>query len=601
MNPISKKPILRILTGVLALAGPSMAQVTISPGALTYSQNFDALNVSSDVATAGTGAPLLWDGLASVTSWQNDLTYTGWTRQVASGGQSNRLDKDYIGEFTSNTIRFGNMGNGVAGDGMRDTGPPTDRALGVLMQGADGAASFGMVFGIDPGVVVSGVTIKYTGEQWFRAPTAATMNFQYKILGSYNPATFLINDETSWTDVDALDFSTLQTGGNQKIDGNANANRSARSATIFPNLAAGQFLALRWKYVSDAVAAQAGLAVDDVTVSFGPDRGAIMVNSTSFTHTEDFNTLPTFNAPDPVNTAVEAFTPLNWGTNPANVDGWNGTGWDRRRKESQGKDITGVANFLQDNWGFGNVGSDNSTDRALGSLGRFQKSVAFGVVLQAAAGVNGITNATVSYRGEQWWNSADDQSRLDFQYKIRSAADGPFSTGTNILSDSADWIDVDALDFLAPDTGSNFLNDGNSIHTELAQTFALNQSLDEGEYLVIRWLHAAKGDPAQYRAAETPDSAPTDGLFVDDLSITLAGAAAIRITDVNLAGNSLSITADGLTGGSQYHLEYSPDLITLFADVPASTFTAGGPTHLINVTVAGSKGFFRVASGAGIP
>lgn len=571
----------------------------MTPSTLTYTQNFDGLNVSADVTKAGTTAPLLWDGTntpsSSATLWLNNNTYTGWTRQLKVDSAT-RTDKDYIGEFSSNTIRFGNMGNGGSYNTL--TYPTTDRALGVLMQGATGACSFGVVFQIDSGVAISGVTIQYTGEQWFRAPTAETMHFQYKVLSTYNGETFLINDETGWTDVDSLDFSTLQTGTNQKLNGNLAANRATLSTTIFPTLSAGQFLAVRWKYDSDAAAAQAALAVDDLTVSFGPERGAIVVNSTSFVHTENFNTLPTFNAPDPVNTAVQAFTPLLWGANPSNVSGWNGTGWHRKRKLDEGKDISGVANFLQDNWGFANVGSDNSTDRALGSLGRFDKSVAFGVVLQAGAGVNGITNATISYRGEQWWNAADDQSRLDFQYKIRSAASGPLSSGTNILSDGADWVDVNALDFIAPDTGGAFMNDGNVIKTDLSLSFALNQTLDQGEYLVIRWLHAAKGDAAQYRSGATPASVPTDGLFVDDLSIALTALSAdFKISAVSLAGNSLSMTASGLTSGSAYHLEYSPDLVTPFQDVTGSTFTATAATAALNVTVSGPRGFYRVSTG----
>ena len=125
--------------------------------------------------------------------------------------------------------------------------------------------------------------------------------------------------------------------------------------------------------------------------------------------------------------------------------------------------------------------------------------------------------------------------------------------------------------------------------------------IQEGEFLVIRWLHAATQDPAQYRSGD-PDNVPTDGLFVDDLGITLvAPDADLRITDVSLTGSTLSMTADGLTGGSQYHVEYSPDLTTPFADVTASTFTAAGSSQLISVSVSGTKGFYRVASGAGSP
>ena len=119
---------------------------------------------------------------------------------------------------------------------------------------------------------------------------------------------------------------------------------------------------------------------------------------------------------------------------------------------------------------------------------------------------------------------------------------------------------------------------------------------------MIRWLHAAKGDATQYRSTDTPAGEPTDGLFVDDLSITLAApSTAIKISNVSLAGSTFSMTAEGLTGGSQYHVEYSPDLATPFADVAASTFTADGSSRLINVTVSGTKGFYRVASGAGSP
>lgn len=615
MKPIIRNPIIPIFASCLALTGHAMAQVLITPGAPNYGQNFDGFNVVADVSTAGTGAPILWNGTASVTKWQNNITYPGWIRQVAIGLDTNRTDKDYIGEFTSGTIRFGNMGNGVAGDGSLDAGPTTDRALGVLMRGTGNSASFGVVFQIGEGVAVSDVNISYFGEQWFRAPDQTPndrLDFQCKVLASYDPATFLINDETGWTDIDELDFAAVKEGANQKSDGNYvgsefGPNRIALSAKISPVIAPGQYLAMRWRYVSDSANDQSALAVDDLLVSFGTERGAIPINNTSFTHTENFNALPPFDAPNPVTNASEAHTILNWGTDPANVDGWDGTGWYRKRKFDSGKDITGVANFLSDNWGFANIGSDNSTDRAIGSMGSSDfaeidpkgLSVAFGMVFQADPGVNGINQATVSYKGEQWFNAAGDQSRLDFQYKIRSAAQGPISPNTTILSDTG-WTNVNELDFVAPDTGGANANDGNAVFTNLAQTFTLNQTLDEGEYLVIRWLHATKGDPSQYRSAETPSY--TDGLFVDDLSVTLtAFNPDFKITAVSLAGNTLSMTADGLTGGSQYHVEYSPDLTTVFADVAASTFTAGGTTESINVTVSGTKGFYRLASGAGSP
>ena len=155
------------------LSGPLQATIPIDQTSFSYSQDFNALDPSdllSDVDTSGTGAPFLWNGVTPIrTSWQNDSTYDGWTRQVTVGGSTNRNDKDYIGEFANGTIRFGNMGNGVAGDGSLDNGPTSDRCVGLLMQGTDGSASFGVVFEVGPALTVTEAVVNYTGEQWFRA------------------------------------------------------------------------------------------------------------------------------------------------------------------------------------------------------------------------------------------------------------------------------------------------------------------------------------------------------------------------------------------------------------------------------------------------
>jgi hypothetical protein len=261
-----------LFAGIPVLQG---AVLINSIGTFGYSQNFDGLNVSADVATAGggTNAPIAWNGVASTTSWTNNSTYAGWTRQVKIDATSNATDKDFIGEFRDGTTRFGNMGNGSAIDGLRDTGPTTDRALGLMMQGNTGAgnsASFGLVFEVGAGLEVGSATVGYNGEQWFRAGATSDdrLDFQYAIFSSYNSATFLINDVTGWTAVDALDFAALQTGGNGKLDGNLAANRAALSSTITLNATASQFIAFRWSNASDTTNAQAALAVDDLNITF---------------------------------------------------------------------------------------------------------------------------------------------------------------------------------------------------------------------------------------------------------------------------------------------------------------------------------------------
>jgi hypothetical protein len=281
-NPISIFSYLKNPETIMKTAIPTTILVTMlgipvlhgailinSIGTFGYSQNFDGLDVSAAVATAGggTNAPIAW-------SWTNDSTYAGWTRQVAYGATTNAQDKDFIGEFRDGSIRFGNMGNGSATDGLRDTGPTTDRALGLMMQGnvepGGNSASFGVVFQVGTGLQVTQALVAYNGEQWFRAGATSDdrLDFQYKILSSYNSATFLINSETGWTDVNALDFAALQTGTNAKLDGNAAANRVALSSTISLSAAENQFIAFRWNNVSDVTAAQAALAVDDLLVNF---------------------------------------------------------------------------------------------------------------------------------------------------------------------------------------------------------------------------------------------------------------------------------------------------------------------------------------------
>lgn len=234
-----------------------------SVGNSGYSQNFDVPSYATEVATAGTGTPLAW-------TWGNGANYAGWTRQVVINGV-NTTNKDYLGEFTSNTIRFGNMGNG--GTFNATTSPTSDRALGLMMEGNVGsgnAASFGVVFQVGPGLRVTQVSLSYFGEQWFRAAATANdrLDFQYKILDTYNPATFQIHNETGWTDVNALDFSALITGTNGKLNGNASANRASISGGIPLNANAGQFIVFRWTNVSDSTSAQAALAVDEIEIDF---------------------------------------------------------------------------------------------------------------------------------------------------------------------------------------------------------------------------------------------------------------------------------------------------------------------------------------------
>jgi hypothetical protein len=239
------------------------AQVTVNVGT-TYTQNFDNPSFATEVAAAGTGL--------STWSFANNSTYAGWMRQVNVGDPIviDRSDKDYIGEaLNTNTARFGNVGNG--GSWPEAT---TDRALMSMIRGASSEISFGVVFQLTGGAA-TGATVAYTGEQWFRAPNTNTLQFQYKVLNSFNAAAFFINDETGWTDVNSLDFAALKIGSGQKMNGNFTgdaefgANRTVLTDSITVNLADGNFIAFRWRQADLAAgAAQPGLGIDDFSVTF---------------------------------------------------------------------------------------------------------------------------------------------------------------------------------------------------------------------------------------------------------------------------------------------------------------------------------------------
>ena len=72
---------------------------------------------------------------------------------------------------------------------------------------------------------------------------------------------------TGWIDFNSLDFVSPIVGSTAaQLDGNAAANRTAKSDTITLTATAGQEIWIRWKDINDA-GNDHGLAVDDVSVT----------------------------------------------------------------------------------------------------------------------------------------------------------------------------------------------------------------------------------------------------------------------------------------------------------------------------------------------
>lgn len=231
---------------------------------VTYTQDFNTL------ATTGTST-------SNVTGWglSESGTNTNFS-YAANDGSAN----------SGNTYSFG-------------TGTNTDRAFGGLRSGSL-IPIIGGKFINNTGATVSSLIISYTGEQW-RSGTASRvdkLDFQYS-----TDATTLANG--TWTDVDALDFTSVNNAATGALDGNLAGNRSAKTFTLNGlSIPAGAIFFFRWTDF-DASGADDGLGIDDFSLAPGCTPPTNQPTSLSLT---------------PALTAVSgSFTAALAGTNPADA------------------------------------------------------------------------------------------------------------------------------------------------------------------------------------------------------------------------------------------------------------------------------------------
>jgi hypothetical protein len=207
--------------------------IIVNPGAVsystlasTYSQNFNTL--------------------ASSGSTSSSLP-TGWSFAETGSSGNTTYGIDNGGSSSGNTYSYG-------------TTASTDRALGGL-QTSSVVTTFGVAFQNLTGAPLNSVSLAYTGEQWRLGATGRTdrLDFQYSL-----DATTV--DSGTWTDFNSLDFTAPVTSGSLGAkDGNAAADRTAKSATISAlNIPNGNSIWFRWVDFN-ATGSDDGLAVDDLT------------------------------------------------------------------------------------------------------------------------------------------------------------------------------------------------------------------------------------------------------------------------------------------------------------------------------------------------
>lgn len=218
---------LAVALALVLTAGPAAAQISLPSFGTPVSQDFNSL------ATAGNSGVVPPGWAISEAGSNANSSYT------AGNGSSNAGD----------SYSFGAAGS-------------PERALGTVLTGNQSFV-IGGSFVNNTGGAIASLAITFVGEQW-RLGTqgrADRIDFQYSL-----NATSLTTG--TWTDVNALDFSTPNmTAATGAVDGNAAGNFTPVSSTITGlSIANGGVVWVRWSDFN-AQGADDGLAVDDLSIT----------------------------------------------------------------------------------------------------------------------------------------------------------------------------------------------------------------------------------------------------------------------------------------------------------------------------------------------
>ncbi len=148
-------------------------------------------------------------------------------------------------------------------------------------------------------------------------------------------------------------------------------------------------------------------------------------------------------------------------------------------------------------------GATGNSERALGTLRSGSLQPLIGAQLGNDSGLV-LDHIDVNYAGEQWrLGVAARADRLDFQYSLDA---------TSLNDAAATWVDIDALDFVSPNTSAAVgALDGNLAANRVALAATIDGlSLAPGATLWVRWIDA------DIAGAE-------DGLAIDDVQFSVDG------------------------------------------------------------------------------
>ncbi len=274
----------KLVTSLLPLliSGQALAQVSISSlQDATYTQDFNVTGTWTGTSTRGvtwtqnSGISYVDMGAAAKTQ-----SYAGWFLDLVSAPATPTYSSLVRSSDTSGTV--------VVGPGNATSTAPVLRAVFVHGSTALGETALalrttsatqsatGVVFHNDSASTINWVELSYIGEQWRKEANSVhtRLDFQYKVVSSFNATDYHIWADTGWTDADTLDFvAPVVDGVAANLTGNADANSRLIYESVPLTLAPGQYLAIRWLYASANSNAVDGhvLAIDDLYIHFSSE------------------------------------------------------------------------------------------------------------------------------------------------------------------------------------------------------------------------------------------------------------------------------------------------------------------------------------------
>ena len=634
--------------GAYALGGVEAAARWTAEGLETVASAVGIAQRGSAAAEADAAAPTFVAALGitsletAVTENFNGLPSTGpspaWTDDSTLSGvyAAQPNPSPTPGSSLPTVIQVG-TGSGTTGGlySFGNTTATSDRALGSLNSNATGAFHYAVRFVNNTGAEIRGVTVSYVGEQYKlnNNATAQKLDFQYQA-ASAGTITDANSPSTGWTDVDSLDFTGPQASATTStLDGNAAANRTAKSASFAVTVADGAELWLKWIDANDSGNDHA-LAVDDLSVT----AFALPETTIDSTTIDGTSATFTFSSNSSAATFQCSVDSGSWETcaSPYNIQNLadGGHTFDVKAVNPAGEDASPATHAWTVSTGSGTPTpsatpettiTSSPTDPSASTSATFVFSADIGgssfecklddgswAACVSPKTYSALSEGDHSFEVRATAGSNTDPTPATFSWTIDLAPETTISVqpGSTTLSTSADFAftsdDGDATFECKLDSGSfescsspaSYSSLSNGSHTFSVRAVDVGGTSDASP-ATVTWTVAkpnsfGASNLLVFRAASATSSNTTGSLV--ELNKTSASQTAVQTVDLDSSG-PLSLRFSGSSTSSAY-LSRSNDGASLLLTGHASTTSTGNANTLLTrgVGMLGSDGTFSIAT-----